>query len=96
MVCEFLLTQISSRLSNLETIPGDVKKKGAGEGRFDTNSTNTQSNRREVPTKRGRGHSLLLDSAMHDVARLLAVEAFVRGSMDNVGVCVVDLLPYII
>jgi serine/threonine protein phosphatase PrpC len=26
-----------------------------------------------------------------DVARLLAVEAFVRGSMDNIGVCVVQL-----
>jgi serine/threonine protein phosphatase PrpC/ribosomal protein S27AE len=40
-----------------------------------------------------RGRSLLLPSAMHDAARLLAVEAYVRGSTDNVGVCVVDLLP---
>lgn len=40
-------------------------------------------------------HVSLLQSAMHDAARLLAVEAFVRGSTDNVGVCVVDLLPYL-
>ena len=40
-------------------------------------------------------HASLLQSAMHDAARLLAVEAFVRGSTDNVGVCVVDLLPYL-
>lgn len=40
-------------------------------------------------------HARLLQSAMHDAARLLAVEAFVRGSTDNVGVCVVDLLPYL-
>ena len=97
MVCEFLLTQISSPLS--ETIPGDAKTGGAGEGRLDSNSMNTptHSDRRDAPLKRGsRGHSLLLDTAMHDAARLLAVEAFVRGSMDNVGVCVVDLLPYMI
>ena len=97
MVCEFLLTQISSRFS--ETISGDVKTRGVGEGRLDCNSINasTHSNRRETSAKRGsRGHSLLLDSAMHDAARLLAVEAFVRGSMDNVGVCVVDLLSCMI
>ena len=40
-------------------------------------------------------HARLLQSAMHDAARLLAVEAFIRGSTDNVGVCVVDLLPYL-
>jgi serine/threonine protein phosphatase PrpC len=35
---------------------------------------------------------LLLPEAMQNAAKLLALEAFVRGSMDNVGVCVVDLL----
>lgn len=39
--------------------------------------------------------SILQHSALHDAARLLAIEAYVRGSMDNVGVCVVDLLPYL-
>jgi hypothetical protein len=34
----------------------------------------------------------LLPEAMQNAAKLLALEAFVRGSMDNVGVCVVDLL----
>lgn len=34
--------------------------------------------------------SLSVDFFEH-VARLLAVEAFVRGSMDNIGVCVVQL-----
>lgn len=33
----------------------------------------------------------LLPEAMQAAAKLLALEAFVRGSMDNVGVCVVDL-----
>lgn len=50
--------------------------------------------RRGTPNSEGRRvRSLLLPSAMHDAARLLAVEAYVRGSTDNVGVCVVDLIP---
>ena len=95
MVCEFLLTQITPRPS--DTVPDDQMTRGAAECGVDSTSKNSTAHscRREVPVKEGnRGYSLLLDSAMHDAARLLAVEAFVRGSMDNVGVCVVDLLPY--
>ena len=58
-----------------------------------TLSGNREQNNRRLPDNEGRrGRSLLLPSAMHDAARLLAVEAYVRGSTDNVGVCVVDLL----
>ena len=50
---------------------------------------------RQDQNQRGCRGSMLHHSAMHDAARLLAIEAYVRGSMDNVGVCVVDLLPYL-
>ena len=50
---------------------------------------------RQNLSERGCRRSMLHHSAMHDAARLLAIEAYVRGSMDNVGVCVVDLLPYL-
>ena len=36
-------------------------------------------------------HSIMPLTAFHDVARALAIEAFIRGSSDNIGVCVVDV-----
>jgi serine/threonine protein phosphatase PrpC len=35
--------------------------------------------------------SSLPEDAMHETSRLLAQEAFVRGSMDNIGVCIASL-----
>jgi hypothetical protein len=49
-----------------------------------------RQSRRESNEKKSRS-SKLLPTAMHNAAKLLALEAFVRGSMDNVGVCIVDL-----
>ena len=49
--------------------------------------------RLSIPTNvTGRNHSPLLPiDAFHETAKLLAQEAYVRGSMDNIGVCLIDL-----
>ena len=52
-----------------------------GNNSFDSNSS---SNRNHVPP-------LLPIDAFHETAKLLAREAYVRGSMDNIGVCLIDL-----
>ena len=59
------------------------------------NADAEQRTNRQSQNQRGCRGSILHHSAMHDAARLLAIEAYVRGSMDNVGVCVVDLLPFL-
>ena len=39
----------------------------------------------------GFGSMQLPAEAMHETAKLLAQEAYVRGSMDNIGVCIVSM-----
>ena len=59
----------------------------SGNESFGNNSSSSSSSSRRsnhVP-------SLLPIDAFHETAKLLAQEAYVRGSMDNIGVCLIDL-----
>ena len=107
LVCEFLLTQIIEQPPNRSNThrKGGKKgrkrqrcesgsKEGGDEGTVDVEDKVEAEEEEEVENVVGF-KSYLQHSAMHDAARLLALEAYVRGSMDNVGVCVVDLLPYL-
>jgi serine/threonine protein phosphatase PrpC len=52
----------------------------SGNDSFDNNSS-----------RRNHVSPLLPIDAFHETAKLLAQEAYVRGSMDNIGVCLIDL-----
>ena len=56
----------------------------SGNESFDNNNSSSSRRRNHVP-------SLLPIDAFHETAKLLAQEAYVRGSMDNIGVCLIDL-----
>lgn len=55
-----------------------------GNNSFGNSNSSNNSSRNHVPP-------LLPIDAFHETAKLLAREAYVRGSMDNIGVCLIDL-----
>ena len=87
------VTHISNTLFTDFYLPSYSPSAHTGLSHQGLSGNREQSNRGTSSGEGRRGRSLLLPSAMHDAARLLAVEAYVRGSTDNVGVCVVDLVP---